>query len=155
MSDTFLKKRQTKSSYFHHFYSHTIHVGILRSISELWYFCHRKRLCDFCKVIDHVCMKKKRWAVVNVTPSCRGDRGTSILTRCHDLGDFSVRAKISEAPCSPPARTMESYLFLTTGTNHSARSNLEYIKSIYRALGWKDVGLGVVILKPLTEAGKA
>lgn len=93
-----------------------------------------------------------------MAPSCRGDRGTNILTRSHNLGDFLVRARINEAPCSPSAKApqpMESYLFLTTGTNHTASSNLEHVEGIYRALEWKCVGLGVALPKLLTEAGKA
>lgn len=81
-------------------------MGILRSLPALWYFCYRKRQCDFCKVIDHVCMNKKRGAAVTVALSCRCARGTNILTRLHDLGDVLVRAKFGEAHCSPSARLL-------------------------------------------------
>lgn len=50
---------------------------------------------------------------------------------------------------------METSFFLTMGTNHTASSNLDHIESIYRALGWKEVGLGVAAVKLLTKAGKA
>lgn len=44
-----------------------------------------------------------------MAPSCRGDRGANILTGSHDLGDFLVRARISEAPCSPSARLLSQW----------------------------------------------
>ena len=86
--------------------------------------------------------------------SCRGDRGTNLLTRSDVLGDLLVRAKICEAPCSPSARfvsLLDSCLMLITGTNHIARGNLDHIKSVYRALGEKMWAQVVVLNIPLRQ----